>query len=92
MYFEVTFSNGYCGCDETIYIEAKDEKEVEEYAANYMSELYPAYEDASQCLNDIEDYENEEDYWEDFACYQAECDFMITEISEEEIHGDIITL
>lgn len=84
MYFEITFSNGYCGCDETIFIEADSEKDAEEYAAEYLVDGYIFYDDPSQCLNEMEDYDSEEEYWEDFDNYQAECSYTIREISEEE--------
>ena len=84
MYFKITYQNGYCGCDEEYCIKANTEEEAIKYAGEAMPDLYPFYDDASQCINDIEDYDDEEEYWEDFAAYQENCDFMITELSEEE--------
>ena len=84
MYFKITYQNGYCGCDEDYCIKANSEKEAEEYAAEAMPDLYCFFEDASQCLNDMEAYDSEEEYWEEFDYYQENCTFAIRELSEEE--------
>ena len=84
MYFEIIFSNGYCGCDEYEYIEADSEKAAEEYAAEYLIDGYSFYDDPSQCLADMEDYDSEEEYWEAVEEYQADCGYVIREISKEE--------
>ena len=84
LYFEVKFSNGYCGCDEYTYIKTETYEEAEVYAQEYLTTSYSGFDDASQCLDDIEDYEDEEQYWEDFEAYQAECSYDLKEISKQE--------
>ena len=88
MYFQIIFSNGYCGCDEYIYIEAEDELSADKYAQDYLiNGGYIWYDDASQCLDDIEDYDIEEEYWMDFEDYQANCGYDIEEITKEEFEN-----
>ena len=81
-YFEVTYSNGYCGCDETHYIEAEDEMEATRIACDDM-ELYGFYDPDSRFI-DRNDYESDEEYWEAIEEYQEEIEVIVNEISEEE--------
>lgn len=84
-FFRVTYGNGYCGCDDDIYIAAETLAEAEDYAIENMVEGYIFYEDWSQCLDEPEDYESEEEYLEAIEEYQAECYVeKVVEISEEE--------
>ena len=61
-YFEVIYSNGYCGCDETHYIEAENEGEAIDIACDEI-ELYGFYEPDSRFI-DRGDYESDEEYYE----------------------------
>lgn len=84
-FFRATYVNGYCGCDDDIYIAAETLAEAEDYANENMAEGYIFYEDWSQCLDEPEDYESEDEYWEAVEEYQAECCVReVVEISEEE--------
>ena len=89
MYFKIIFSNGYCGCDEEIYIETETLQAADDYAQDYLVNGYIWYDDASRCLDDIEDYESEDDYWADFEDYQANCTYDIEEITKEEYEDNI---
>ena len=84
-FFRVTYGNGYCGCDDDIYIAAETLAEAEDYASENIAEAYIFYDDWSQCIDEPEDYESEDEYWEAVEEYQAECCVReIIEISEEE--------
>ena len=89
MYFKIIFSNGYCGCDEEIYIEAETLQEVDEYAQDYLVNDYGWYDAVSQFLGDIDDYESEDDYWEEVEDYQVNCTYDIFEITKEEYEDNI---
>lgn len=85
MYYKMTFSNGYCGCDEEIYEEFDTEKEAEEWANEYLTGgMYGFYEPDSRFIGYVEDYESEEEYWEAYDEYQACCGYSIKEITKEE--------
>lgn len=85
MYCKIIFQNGYCGCDETIYEEFNTEKEAEEYAQEYLTGgMYSFYEPDYRFIGDEDDYEYEEEYLEAYDEYQANCTFIIEEITKEE--------
>lgn len=85
MYYKMTFSNGYCGCDEEVYEEFNTREEAEEYAEEYLtSGWYGFYEPDGRFIGDEEDYESEEEYWEAVEDYQENCTYLITEITKEE--------
>jgi hypothetical protein len=50
---------------------------------------YIWYDDPCNCLDDIKDYESEDDYWADFEDYQANCTYDIKEITKEEYEDNI---
>jgi hypothetical protein len=84
-YFRATYVNGYCGCDDYIYIAAETLADAEDYASENIAEEYVFYDDWSQCLDEPEDYESEDEYLEAVEEYQAECCVReVVEISEEE--------
>ena len=90
MYFKITFSNGYCGCDEEIYEEFNTEKEAEEYADEYLTGgMYSFYEPDSRFIGDKEDYESEEEYLAAYDSYQEDCTYDIKEITKEEYEEEI---
>lgn len=89
MYFKIIFSNGYCGCDEEIYIETETLQAADEYAQDYLVNGYGWYDAVSQFLGGIDDYESEDDYWEEVEDYQANCTYDIFEITEEEYEDNI---
>jgi hypothetical protein len=81
-YFRVTYSNGYCGCEEEHYIEAENEKEVIEIASDNI-ECYSFYDPDSRFVDEY-DYENEDDYCQAVEDYQEDINFDIEEITREE--------
>ncbi len=90
MYFRIIFLNGYCGCDEKIYIETETLQAADEYAQDYLVNGYIWYDNPPcNCFDDIEDYESEDDYWADFEDYQANCTYDIKEITKEEYEDNI---
>lgn len=73
-YFIGTYSNGYCGCDEEVYLIADTEEQVAEYLDQYIDEYgYDAVMGT--------DYEDDEDN----AAYWAEVTYDIREATQEEI-------
>ena len=81
-YFKVTYSNGYCGCDETHYIEAENESEAIDLAYDEI-ELYGFYDPDSRFIS-RDDYESDEEYYEAIEDYQADIEVIVNEISKEE--------
>lgn len=84
MYYKMTFSNGYCGCEEEVYEEFNTKEEAEEYAEEYLTGWYCFYEPDARFIGNVEDYESEEEYWEAYDEYQADCGYYIKEITKEE--------
>ena len=81
MYFKMTFSNGYCGCDETIYIKTDTTDGLEEWAADYLNFNY-AWVDPGEGM--IGDYDNEEEYFDAVDRYREDCTYTIEDCTEEE--------
>ena len=80
-FFRATYENGYCGCDDDIYIAAETLAEAENYANENMAEAYDSYWDWSQCIDEPEDFEvlkvlinnlGEDKYWKDYIDYLME--------------------
>lgn len=68
MYFKVTFSNNYCGCDEEHYIECNNEEEAGEWL---NEEIYNyAFFEPDARFVDPDDYETDEEYEIEVECYQ----------------------
>ena len=85
MYYKITFSNEYCGCDEAIYEEFNTEREAAEYAEEYLTNgMYGFYEPDSRFVGNEEDYESEEEYWEAVEEYQQNCTYFVEKITKEE--------
>ena len=66
MYIKITYSNGYCGCDEYEYIEVTDEKAADEYITEGVYN-YGFFEPDSRFINDDcsdEEYEEEVEYYQ----------------------------
>lgn len=82
-YFKVTYSNGYCGCDEDMYIKAETETEAEDIAWDDI-EIYSFYEPDSRFVDEPEDYDDEDDYWQAVEFYQENITIEIKEITRKE--------
>ena len=78
MFVRINYSNGYCGCDESEVLEVKDIEEAEAYAAEAIHDYAESYSYVSTGWE--QDFESEEDE----EAYYENCDFDITEITEEE--------
>lgn len=87
MYFKVTYSNGFCGCDEVEFIIADCEEDAWEYLTDNIED-YCFYEDERMLDETL--FEEEDDgnyntdaaweaYWENIRDYSN-----VEEITEEE--------
>lgn len=77
MFVRIKYSNGYCGCDESEVLEVENIEEAEAYAAEAIYDYAESYSYISGWDEDFESEEDEEAYYEN-------CNFDITEITEEE--------
>ena len=85
VYFRITYSNGYCGCDDEYYVKLNDED------ANKIDQIFEdnfegyAYNDDERYMDDInpEDYEDEDDY--EAALYTAYDELIQYNSTYEEI-------
>lgn len=64
-YFKITYSNGYCGCDDEYYVKLNDEdadKKIDQIFNDNFD--WYAYNSDERFMDDVdpEDYDNEEDY------------------------------
>jgi len=73
MYVKITFSNNWCGCDETQWLKVKSMQDAEAYAEESLFDYAQSYE----YLGHFEEEEEIENYY-------ADCDFYIEEIEKEE--------
>jgi hypothetical protein len=77
MYYKITCTNGYCGCDENFYIEAENNSdawdEANEILENDYSFIYPD----ERFVYDMDDEEELENYAEGV-------DVFVEEISKKE--------
>lgn len=84
MFYKITYSNGYCGCDEEEYIKTDlVGEDLLNYAEDYLISNYGFYEPDARFV-DEEDYDNLDEYYAAVDDYQAECFFDIVECTEEE--------
>ena len=77
-YVKVTFSNGYCGCDEEKYYEYKDtmsDRDIDQDLYEEMTQTYSFYEPDSRFVEECDD--------EEVEAYQADCSYNWEYISEE---------
>lgn len=87
-YFKATYSNGYCGCDESIYIKAETEIEAIEVTEEDI-ENYSFYEPDSRFVNEPEDYDDEDEYWEAVEEYHDNVSIAVNEITREEYEENV---
>lgn len=80
MYFKIEYSNGYCTCDEEIFIKADSEEQAEEFAEEGLAEY------GEQHTNGVQGYDffNGWDSEEEAANYEEGLSFCVTEIDREE--------
>ena len=86
-YFKATYSNGYCGCYEDVYIKAETEVEAEEIAWDDI-ECYTFYEPDERFI-DPYDYDDDEQYELAVEGYKEDITVEITEITREEYKENV---
>lgn len=84
MYIKITYSNGYCGCDEHEYVEVANENEANEYVTEGVYN-YSFFEPDSRFIN-VDDECSDADYEEEVEYYQQDCfdNSFWEEITKEE--------
>jgi hypothetical protein len=87
MYIKITYSNGYCGCDEYEYVEVANENEANEYIRDGINN-YVFFEPDGRF---IEYSDDEEEYEQELEFYQQGCfDYSgWEEISKEEYEENV---
>ncbi len=75
-YWKVTCSNGFCGCDEEFYFEAKNEDEADLIGHDFLENDYSFYDPDERSV-DLEDEEEVADYYDNL-------EYWVEEISKEE--------
>lgn len=79
MFFQITYTNGYCGCDITEVVEATDLENVVDWANEKLNDYAEEYAHvATGWGEDFEDDEEREMYYEN-------CSFFIEQISSKEV-------
>lgn len=73
MYYKVTCTNGYCGCDEDFYIEAENNSDAWDKADEILEEQY-SFTYPDERFNDEEELED----------YAEGINVFVREISKEE--------
>lgn len=76
MYYKVTCTNGYCGCDENFYIEAENNSDAWDEANEILENDYSFIEPDERFI-DMNDEEELEAYAEEVQAF-------VEEITEEE--------
>ena len=77
MYYKVTCTNGYCGCDEDFYIEAENNSDAWDEANEILESNYSFIYPDERFVYDMDDEEELENYAEGV-------DVFVEEISEKE--------
>lgn len=77
MYYKVTCTNGYCGCDEDFYIEAESEIDAENEANEILENEYSFIDPDERFVYDMDDEDELEAYAEGVTAF-------VEEISKEE--------
>lgn len=83
MFVRITYSNGYCGCDETEVLEVENMEEAETYASENVNQYGESYEHVATGWD--EDFKSEED--RDY--YYENCTYEIEEITKEEYQEEM---
>lgn len=88
-YFRLTYSNGYCGCDEVDYVKAENEDEAYAILADGL-ECYSFWDPDSRFVPEMDDG-TEEEIDEAIEMYQADIEerSYVEEISEEEYNDHV---
>lgn len=81
-YWKITYSNGYCGCDEEEYIEAETIEEAEDEAEDGLT-LYSFFDPDDRFVDENE-FDTIDEYYEAFENYQADISYEVEEITKKE--------
>lgn len=76
MYYKITCTNGYCGCDEDFYIEAESNSDAWDEANDILEYQYSFIEPDERMI-DMDDEE-------ELEAYAEEVQVFVEEITEEE--------
>lgn len=83
MFVRITYSNGYCGCDDTEVIEVESMEDAEAYASECVNDYAETYTHVATGWDEgFESAEEEEMYYEN-------CTYDIEEITEEEYQEEM---
>lgn len=83
-YYKILMRNGYCGCDEIELVALSDNEDVEEYAYECLVNNYGFYEPDFRFIGEMEDYDTEEEYYEEYEEYQNNLTADIEELTYEQ--------
>ena len=81
-YWKITYSNGYCGCDEEEYIEAETIEEAEEKAEDGLT-MYSFFEPDGRFV-DESDFDTMDEYYVAVEEYQMDIFYEVEEVTKEE--------
>lgn len=95
--FEVTYSCGYAGADETVFVIAKCKEQAEGWAEEGLSDYIQTYEHLVQWSAENMDEEEYEEWGEEYgeSCFYdsseyedfvADCGFTVTEATEDDLY------
>ena len=77
MYYKVTCTNGYCGCDEDFYIEAENNSDAWDEANEILESNYSFMYPDERFVEDM-------DNWDEIERYEMNVEAYVEEISKEE--------
>ena len=77
MYYKVTCTNGYCGCDEDFYIEAENNSDAWDEANEILESNYSFMYPDERFVEDM-------DNWDEIEIYEMNVEAYVEEISKEE--------
>ena len=77
MYYKITCTNGYCGCDENFYIEAENDSDAWDEANEILESNYSFIYPDERFVEDM-------DNWDEIEIYEMNVEAYVEEISKEE--------
>ena len=77
MYYKITCTNGYCGCDENFYIEAENDSDAWDEANEILESNYSFIYPDERFVEDM-------DNWDEIEIYEMNVEAYVEEISEKE--------
>ena len=77
MYYKITCTNSYCGCDENFYIEAENDSDAWDEANEILESNYSFIYPDERFVEDM-------DNWDEIEIYKMNVEAYVEEISKEE--------